>query len=393
MVVLNTEERKFYDAFWELKVKSGTHPPSIISVFDMMGEKKASFVDACFLSNPYATTLFLEYFQKEVIEGGKLREYIEAYPPQNIEVAEHLTNVIGVPVGNIFIGNGAIEIIQAVVHNFIKGKLVVNIPTFSSYYEYMKNKEDVIYYQLPKERNYSLNIDKYIEYIKELRPDSIVIVNPNNPNGDYISVENITLLLKELSFLTNIIIDESFIHFAYEDADFSMVNTYNLLKEYPNLIVIKSLAKDFGIAGLRVGYAIMSEDKVSSLLETGYQWNIGGFANYFYRLYSTPEFSEVYDIVRKKYIMNNLMFISELSKIPEIKVYPSKANFALIELIDGTTSKDFMVKLLYTYGVYVRDCSDKIGLNGQFLRIASRTFEDNMHILNSIKDIFKNAGK
>ncbi len=392
MLTLNEKEQKFYDAFWELKEKSGSHPPSIISVFDMIGEPK-TFVDACFLSNPYATTLFMEHFNKEMIEGGKLREYIEAYPPQNKEVAEFLTQVIDVPIDNIFIGNGAIEIIQAVIHNFIKGKLVVNIPTFSSYYEYMKNKEDVIYYQLPKERNYSLNVDRYIEYIKEIRPDSIVLVNPNNPNGDYISVENITLMLRELSFLTNIIIDESFIHFAYEDADFSMVNTYNLLQEFPNLIVIKSLAKDFGIAGLRAGYAVMSADRVSSLLETGYQWNIGGFANYFYRLYSKPEFVETYDIVRKKYIMNTLMFITELSRIPEIKVYPSKANFALIELLDGSSSKDFMVKLLYSYGVYVRECTDKIGLNGQFLRIASRTFEENMIILNAIKDIFKNAGK
>ncbi len=392
MLTLNEKEQKFYDAFWELKEKSGSHPPSIISVFDMIGEPK-TFVDACFLSNPYATTLFMEHFNREIIEGGKLREYIEAYPPQNKEVAEFLTQVIDVPIDNIFIGNGAIEIIQAVIHNFIKGKLVVNIPTFSSYYEYMKNKEDVIYYQLPKERNYSLNVDRYIEYIKEIRPDSIVLVNPNNPNGDYISVENITLMLRELSFLTNIIIDESFIHFAYEDADFSMVNTYNLLQEYPNLIVIKSLAKDFGIAGLRAGYAVMSADRVSSLLETGYQWNIGGFANYFYRLYSKPEFVEAYDIVRKKYIMNTLMFITELSRIPEIKVYPSKANFALIELLDGSSSKDFMVKLLYSYGVYVRECTDKIGLNGQFLRIASRTFEENMIILNAIKDIFKNAGK
>jgi histidinol-phosphate/aromatic aminotransferase/cobyric acid decarboxylase-like protein len=389
MIVLSAEEQKFHDNFWVLKQKSGSHSPSIISVLDMIGNKK--FVDACFLSNPYATSLFLEYFNKEIIDAGKLREYIEAYPPQNREIAEYLTKVIDVPAKNIFVGNGAIEIIQGVIHNFIKGKIIINIPTFSSYYEYVKNKEDVIYYQLPKERNYSLNIEKYIEYVKEVRPDSIVVINPNNPNGDYISLDDIELLLKELSFLTNIIIDESFIHFAYEDADFSMINAYNLLTQYPNLILIKSLAKDFGIAGLRAGYAIMSEDKVNSLLETGYQWNIGCFASYFYRLYSRPDFMHTYDIVRKKYIMNTLMFISELSRIPEIKVYPSKANFALIELLDGTTSKVLMAKLLYSYGVYARDCSDKVGLNGQFLRIASRTFEENMVILNALKDIFKNG--
>ena len=392
MLSLNEQEQKFYDAFWELKQKSGSHSPNIISVFDLIGEQR-SFVDACFLSNPYATALFMEHFDREIIQADKLREYIEAYPPQNREVAEFLTKVIDVPSKNIFVGNGAIEIIQAVIHNFIKGKLVVNVPTFSSYYEYMKDKDNVILYQLPKERNYTLDVDSYIAYIKEIKPDSIVIVNPNNPNGDYIALENITRILEELSFLTNIIIDESFIHFAYEDADFSMVNSYNLLQKYPNLIVIKSLAKDFGIAGIRAGFAIMSEDKVTSLLDTGYLWNISGFAAYFYRLYSRKEFLDAYDIVRKKYIMNTLMFISELSRIPEIKVYPSKANFALIELLDGSSSKDFMIKLLYTYGVYVRECTDKIGLDGQFLRIASRTFEENMTILNAIKTIFKNAGK
>jgi histidinol-phosphate/aromatic aminotransferase/cobyric acid decarboxylase-like protein len=88
--------------------------------------------------------------------------------------------------------------------------------------------------------------------------------------------------------------------------------------------------------------------------------------------------------------MNTLMFINELNRIPNIKVYPSKANFALVELTDGSKARDVMIKLLFTYGVYVRECSDKIGLDGQFLRVASRSFEENIIILDALNNIYAN---
>ena len=93
---------------------------------------------------------------------------------------------------------------------------------------------------------------------------------------------------------------------------------------------------------------------------------------------------EEYNIVRKKYIMNTLMFLTELNAITNLKVYPSKANFALVELNDRT-SFDFYLDLLVDSGVYVRDCSDKIGLDGEFVRIASRSFEENLKIINAVK--------
>jgi histidinol-phosphate/aromatic aminotransferase/cobyric acid decarboxylase-like protein len=87
--------------------------------------------------------------------------------------------------------------------------------------------------------------------------------------------------------------------------------------------------------------------------------------------------------------MNTLMFLNELNRIPNIKVYPSRANFALVELTDGSNATEVMIKLLFSYGVYVRECSDKIGLEGQFLRIASRSFEENITILEALKSIYE----
>jgi histidinol-phosphate/aromatic aminotransferase/cobyric acid decarboxylase-like protein len=168
-----------------------------------------------------------------------------------------------------------------------------------------------------------------------------------------------------------------------------MIDSYKLLTDFPNLSIVKSMAKDFGIAGIRAGYGIMSKNKIDSLLKTGYLWNVSGLTDYFFKLYSRDDFQKKYDIIRRKYIMNTLMFLNELNRIPGIKVYPSRANFALIELIDGTSSNELMIKLLHTYGVYVRECSDKLGLEGQFIRIASRSFEENIMILDALKNIFE----
>ena len=146
------------------------------------------------------------------------------------------------------------------------------------------------------------------------------------------------------------------------------------------------MSKDFGIAGIRAGYAVMNATRVDHLLKNGYLWNVSGLANYFFKIYTDDDFIKKYDIARKKYIMNTMMFLKELETIDYIHVYPSKANFALIELKNNIQSFDFTIDLLLNNGIYVRDCSDKIGLNGSFIRIASRTFEENLEIINALKN-------
>ena len=91
--------------------------------------------------------------------------------------------------------------------------------------------------------------------------------------------------------------------------------------------------------------------------------------------------------------MKHKSFFEDLSKIDTIKVYPSKANFALIELPEGILSDDFVINLLIKYGVYTRTCSDKIGLEGQFIRLASRTKEENVVIIKALKELLNLYGK
>jgi histidinol-phosphate/aromatic aminotransferase/cobyric acid decarboxylase-like protein len=372
------------DRIQALKTQSGTHSPSIATILREVPDLKIE-VDACFLSNPYATELFLDYLDKDLIKSNRLRPVLEFYPPQNYDVSQYIAKAIQVDPRNLFVGNGAIEAIQAVIHNFVKQKICVVLPTFSSYYEFVKPTQEVVYFNLNKEDNFVLDPEKYIAFVRESKADSIVLINPNNPNGGYLQKDELIHVIESLKDLENLIIDESFIHFAYEDSELSQMSSQELIHKYPNLVIIKSMSKDFGIAGIRAGYALMSESRVKQLLNNGFLWNVSGLADYFFKLYSDPVFQEEYDVVRKKYIMNTMAFLNELNAINGIKVYPSKANFALVELLGEKSSFDFGMDLLVDHGVYLRDCSDKIGLEGKFVRIASRSFEENLRIVKAIK--------
>lgn len=370
----------------ELKKQSGSHSPSLSSIKEKIPELQIR-VDACFLSNPYATDLFLEYFKTEMIDTGDINALLEFYPSQNKVIANYVETQLNIKAGNVFICNGAIEAIQAIIHRYSKGKLLVIIPTFSAYYEYATDEIQVIYYNLRKEDNFKLDVDDYIETVKREKPNTIILINPNNPDGGYIKYDDLKRITDELNVVENIIIDESFIHFAYEDSDMKLKSIVPLVNEKDNIMVIKSMSKDFGIAGLRCGYAIMSKRRVSELLKNGYLWNSNGIAEYFFKLYSRPDFLTKYEIVRRKYITESLFFISELNQIASIKVYPSRANFVLIELLNGMTADDICSKLICDHGVYVRNCNDKIGLVGEFIRVAARSQDQNKIIIDAIKAV------
>ena len=243
---LTDSENNISDKIIELKLKAGSHSPSISNIVESIPEIDIK-VDGCFLSNPYATELYMEYFNNDIIKKNRLRGLLEFYPSQNSVIASLVSKSIKVKPENIFVGNGAIEIIQAIIHRFTKNKIVINIPTFSSYYEYALDDVEVDFFKLKKEDNYSLNIDKYINFVINSQPDTIVLINPNNPTGTYILKSEIIQLLDRLSFVKNIIVDESFIHFAFEDSNLDEITISQMVEKYQNLHIVKSMSKDFGI--------------------------------------------------------------------------------------------------------------------------------------------------
>ncbi|MDL0079072.1 pyridoxal phosphate-dependent aminotransferase [Helicobacter zhangjianzhongii] len=387
MIHLNANDLALAKSLAQLKAASGSHSPSIATLKEALPSLKIT-IDACFLSNPYATDLFMQELESKLLAKQGLRDALEFYPSQNHIIAQKLAKYLHIDSPHIFIGNGAIEVIQAVLHNFVQTNLVVPIPTFSSYYEFVRNDAKVLLYKLPKEQNYTLDIEAYTKFIKDHNAKNALLINPNNPDGSYIPYDTLRECLARLRHLDTIIIDESFLHFAYEDSSLEQISYTKLAQEFSNVVLIKSMSKDFGVAGLRAGYGIMAENRVRDLLRNGYLWNVNGLSEFFFNLFSDDEFLQKYERVRRSYITQTQEFFKALGQINSIKTYPSKANFALIELLNGTKAQDLCIKLLSSYGIYTRSCNDKIGLEGEFLRIASRSEQENAQILQALQEIF-----
>lgn len=371
----------------EAKAESGSHSPSLFTLGDRIPGLKVK-VDACFLSNPYATDLFIDRLTTDLIETGAMRKVLESYPSPNRHIAELLEPTLAVDRSQIFVCSGAIEAIQAAMHRFAGSRVGVILPTFSPYYEYLRPDQEVDFFRLSKEREFALDVDELLEFVHERKLDTLCLINPNNPNGAYTPNAEMRRLLDGLSHLRLVILDESFVDFAWEDEERNRTSLGNEAARMENVVLVKSMSKDFGIAGLRAGYAIMAPDRVRELLENGYLWNVSGLTEFFFRLFTEERFQEEYAAVRLRYIQEAVEFFDALGRIELVRRYPTMANFALVELDSAVPIELVAPLMLIRYGVYVRDCRDKIGLeDGQYLRVASRKSFENEEILAALRAV------
>ncbi len=384
-VSLSSRELALAERIKRLKKEAGTHAPSAWTLAKLIPELRLK-VDACFLSNPYATSLFLMHFHREVIRPRKLRALLELYPSQNQVIAAKLGRVLEMEADSIFVGNGAAEIIQAILHRFTREKILVNLPTFSPYYEFARPDTQVVYNILRREEDFRFDPSVYLEKVRRERPDTVVLINPSNPDGGYVPYAVMRRLLDELRSVPNVIVDESFIHFACEAPGFTYRSVADQVSRLPNLMVVKSMSKDFGVAGIRAGYAVMAPDRVRDLLGNGYLWNSSGMAEYFFDLYSRRDFQIQYERERVRFIRNSRRFFAAMAKIEGLHVYPTFANFALAELRAGLSAEELVSRLLIRRGIYTRTCDDKKGLEGgKFVRIAARNRPENAYIIRSLR--------
>lgn len=362
---------KHYEKFLKLKSESGLHSPS---VFELKNNLQIPIsVDSCFLCNPYAFDLFMDYLKTRDID-----DYVKYYPPQNKVLSKILSKNIDINPDFLIVGNGAIQMIELIMREFENKKKCIITPTFSTYYEI--DEKNIFYFKTTKEENFIVDVDKLIEFCSEKEIDVLVIVNPNNPTGTVITKDNLKKISKQLP-KTSIVVDESFIDFY--DCNQSMEKeVYN----NKNLIVIRSLSKDFGIAGLRLGYAVC-DPKMSEKLFSKYGlcWNINGFAQIFLETMGLPEFQIKYKIAREKYLEGRKVFYENLSTLKNLKVYESFANFFIIDC-EKNINEVFSF-LLFEEQIYTRILNDKLHLDDTFLRVACGTDDDNMKVFDALKKI------
>jgi histidinol-phosphate/aromatic aminotransferase/cobyric acid decarboxylase-like protein len=384
---VTVREQEILATLSKIRASSGSHSPSLFTLRDHIPDLEIK-VDACFLSNPYATDLFIERLTTDLIATGAMRKVLESYPSPNDQIARVLGPTLGVPHEQVFVCNGAIEAIQAAIHRFAGRRIGVILPTFSPYYEYVRGDQEVFYYKLSRDDDFVLDVDDFGDWVIRNDLDTVCLINPNNPNGGYVPTTRMRELLERLRHLDLIVLDESFVDFAWENEERHRTSLTLYAAGVENVILVKSMSKDFGIAGLRAGYAIMSPQRVQALLSNGYLWNISGLAEYFFRLFTETQFQAAYEEVRLGYLAEATAFFEALARVDGVRTYPSRANFVLVELDRAAPVELVAPLLLIRHGVYVRDCRDKIGLeDGQYLRVSSRKGFENAMIVAAIAGV------
>lgn len=261
----------------------------------------------------------------------------------------------------------------------IKKRIAILNPTFSEYGRGAKlNDLEVINFHLKEEDNFSIDLDEIQQNIEKF--DSLFVCNPNNPNGKVKDLNRLLDLMIENNKL--LIVDETFMEFVENEEQYSLVNR---VKETPNLFILKAVTKFFGMPGLRLGYGVTSNEEI---IETIYHykepWTLNSFAenlsNYLFKDKEYIKNSKDYYISERKFMLE------ELRKISRLKVYDTDTNFILIKLRDYEANL-LKLELFEKYNILIRDASNFIGLDKNYVRVAIKSHKDNKILIESLNKI------
>ncbi len=368
----------------ELKRKAGNHSPSRKEISKELGYDPVK-IDSCFLSNPYATNLIYDYGLKDRINDN-FYNLIESYPPNQYFILEKLSIIEEINPDKTIAFNGAQQAIEVLLSELAYENILLPIPTYSSYYEAKHKESEIHFYNLKSENLFEISFDSLNQEILDKKIDLLILINPNNPTGKSIKASDIVNLINSFPDL-QIIIDDSFSHFLPDLSEWKS-NKELIMSMSENVYFIKSLSKDYGIAGFRIGYAQSNSPIINDLKERIGTWIINNFAIECLDIMSNSNFLMDYEKARLKYLKSKDIFYSNLSTINDFEVFDSDANFFLAKLPTNTEGFDFVMRLLVEDGIYLRSMSDKIGLDDSYIRIASRSESENTIIFNGLKTKF-----
>lgn len=337
-----------------------SHSPALA---DLVGYEKAkAIVDFCFIANPYyPTPEMLADMQRN------LPNLIKSYPSSSpLMSQQHLAEVLHVNPENLIIGNGATELI-ALINTTLIERIGVPIPTFGEYIEKMKDQRDAELYALDPEKRYELCLEEYLAWVRARNLEALLVINPGNPTGQLIPLEEMVEFMHQTRHLELVIVDESFIDFAGD----RIPSLLSVADQFSNLLIVRSMSKHCGVPGLRLGYCYSANlyilNRLRRFIPT---WNLNTLAQYFLSL--LPPTDAAYHEGRKRLIGDVRWLYSALQLVPWIEVYPTGANFVLFKIKNGTTATELQARLLADHQMYVRDCSNKVGMDRFHIRVASQ---------------------
>ena len=335
-------------------------------------------LDFCYLVNPFfPSQRMLDEMKASFLT--LLTEY-----PSGMKVNALLASKCwGVSEKYIVPGNGAAELIKFLMDN-LNGKLGVIRPSFE---EYPNRYQGEVVTFIPQNSDFRYTGQDIIDYYADKGIANLLLINPDNPSGNFIPKDDILKVadwckLNQVRF----IVDESFVDFS-EDYEICSMLDDTILESYPNMTVVKSISKSYGVPGLRLGI-MASADEVLIKEAKKYVsiWNINSFAEFFMQIFT--KYSKDYHKACGSFQAERADFLSKLCEIPFIHVMPTQANFVLCEVKEPYCSMEIVKRMLREHNILLSACSAKKGLQGgKYLRIAIRGHQDNARLIEAFKQL------
>lgn len=336
-------------------------------------------LDYCYLVNPYFPS------PKLLDEMRANFDILLTEYPSGMYVNTLLASkCFGVKEPYVIPGNGAAELIKSLMEN-IDGKLGVIYPTFEEYPN-RRIQQSLVKYT-PEKEDFRYDANDLIDFFGKNPVENLLIINPDNPSGNYLSKSEILKLAdwcksKEI----RLIVDISFIDFSENYEEDSLLHD-EILEAYPKMVVMKSISKSYGVPGLRLGIMASADTELIAWMKKDVAiWNINSFAEFFMQIYS--KYEKDYKVACTKFQQERATFKAELESIPFLRVIPSQANYFLCEVTERFSSHELAVKLLEEHNILIKDCSTKKVFNGRsYIRLAVRNREDNMRLIQSLRSL------
>ena len=336
-------------------------------------------LDYCYLVNPY-------FNESRIIDEMEayFRTLIAEYPSGMKVNSLIASKCWGVKEEFIIPGNGAAELIKALME-MLPGTLGIIRPTFEEYPN-RRDKDSLVTF-IPKDKDYRYTAKDLMEYFGVHHADNLLLINPDNPSGNFIPIDDVIALAAWCQNQhTRLIVDESFVDFSKGYENNTLLHD-NILEAYPQLVVMKSISKSYGVPGIRLGILCSADTALISQMKKKVSiWNINSFAEYFMQIFT--KYENDYHRACEKFIAEREDFEQKLRGIGFLRVMPSQANYFLCEILPPLNANQLVLTMLKRYNILVRDCSDKQGFDGkQYMRIAVRSHEDNAKFIKAFQEL------
>ena len=336
-------------------------------------------LDFCYLVNPYFPTAHM----KDELRANfdiLLSEYPSGMYVNSLIAAKYFD----IRQKYTVVGNGAAELIKSLMER-VEGRIGVVYPTFQEYPN-RKEQTEIIGFT-PDNADLTYTADDLIRFYADKKLSTLLLINPDNPSGNFIPIVDVLRLAtwcKERGIF--FVADESFVDFSEDFRNNSLLHN-EILQAYPNLAVMKSISKSYGVPGLRLGILASSDEELINWMKHDVSiWNINSFAEFYMQIFG--KYQKDYDRACQKFIAERERFMARLTDIPFLRVIPSQANYFLCQVTEKYTSEELTRRLLMDFNILIKDCDNKDGLkNKNYVRIAVRDQKDNDTLVNALKTL------